>query len=108
MDTKDIITIVVAIFGSTGLWTFLLTVYNNRIKKKTDVQNVDTAVEQGLLAVLHELLYHLCDEIIEQGYITQEQLERINYLKPPYFALGGNSTLKHMLEIIDTYKVVRR
>jgi hypothetical protein len=105
---KDILEILLVVFGSTGFWALIQSFINKKLQSK---ENKGIEIEnlcKGLLAVLHKELYELCDEVIEQSYVTQEQLENINYMRTPYFDLGGDGTLEHMLEIIDGFEVRKR
>lgn len=52
----------------------------------------DTAIKNGLLAVLHDRLYLECSKCIEQEYITLGEMENIKHLYGAYAALGGNGT----------------
>lgn len=100
-------TIVIAIIGSQGLWAILLFLLNRYFAKEDKKADKDSALSKGVLALLHNKLYDIADTIIEQGYITQEQLENVEYLTEPYFALGGDGTLEKMLKIIDDYEIKR-
>lgn len=82
---QSIITLIIAIVGSNGLWTLINTVLSSR-KKKRSVEN------EALLALLHDKIYFLCTNQIKKGYITVDELENINYLWRPYHQLGGNGT----------------
>lgn len=105
MDKTEIITLAVAFFGSVGFWQFLSNVWQTRREKKNNQYDIIESVKKGVLALLHSSLYDLCDLIIEQQYKTPEQVERLEYLAPPYFALGGDGTLEKMLKIIDEFKI---
>ncbi len=52
----------------------------------------DTAIKNGLLAVLHDRLYIECGKCIEQEYISLDDMENIKHLYSAYSALGGNGT----------------
>ena len=99
--------IVIAIIGSQGLWAILLFLLNRYFAKEDKKQDKNSAMSKGVLALLHNKLYDLADTIIEQGYITPEQVENLQYFKEPYFALGGDGTLEQMLKIIDGFEIKR-
>ncbi len=84
-------TIIIAILGSTGLWT----VINNIITHIRDKKSIE---KKALLALLHDKLYYLCQHFIEKGRISTDELENIEYLYKPYSALGGNGTCKRLYE----------
>lgn len=101
MQSKEFLQIFAIIFGSVGFWQFLSNVWQSRREKKNNQYDLIDYLRKGLLALLHSNLYDLCDTIIEQGYKTPEQVERIAYLTPPYFGLKGDGTLEKLLKIID-------
>ena len=84
-------TIVIAIFGSTGLWTLI----NNLIASHKSKRSVE---KKALLALLHDKLYYLCQHFISKGSITADELENLEYLYKPYSSLGGNGTCKRLYE----------
>lgn len=79
--------IVVAIFASNGLWSF--------IAKKAEKKSV---FNEGLLAILHDRLYELAKEYISRGKITIAEFENLTYLYEPYTKMGGNGTNKELYE----------
>ena len=83
--------IIIAILGSTGLWTLI----NNLI---TNYKNKKSVERSALLALLHDKLYYLCQHFIAKGSITTDELEIIEYLYKPYSALGGNGTCRRLYE----------
>lgn len=86
MSSQDVVTIIIAIFGSTGLWTAINTLLQNRKNRKS-------VERDALLGLLHERLYTRCMEYIERKYITDDELEDLEkYLWLPYNELGGNGT----------------
>lgn len=74
---------VVAAFGAA---------YRSLAKRLKVKSAEDTAIKEGLLAVLHDRLYNECTAWILRGYITVEALKNIEYLYSAYHALGGNGT----------------
>lgn len=83
--------IIIAILGSTGLWTLI----NNIITCFKDKKSIE---KKALLALLHDKMYYLCQYFIDKGQITTDELENIEYLYRPYEALGGNGTCKRLYE----------
>lgn len=80
VPSEIIVTIVVAIIGSGGFWTFLQT----RREKKSGL----TAMVLGL--GFSQLLQE-CNKYLDRGYITVEELDSLTkYLFDPYKALGGD------------------
>lgn len=90
MNTEILITIVVAIFGSTGFWTWLL----SRDKKKS-------AEGKLLLGLAYAEIIRRCEWYIERGYIgADEYNELYRYLYEPYKELGGNGTAEKMMAAV--------
>lgn len=93
-------TIIIAIFGSTGLWTLI----NNLIASHKSKRSVE---KKALLALLHDKLYFLCQSYIDKGSITLEELENIEYLYSPYRSLGGNGTCEKLYDKILSLPIER-
>jgi hypothetical protein len=49
-------------------------------------------IKDGVLAMLHDRLYQLCNEYIERGYCTVDERKNLEYLYSAYHGLGGNGT----------------
>lgn len=115
-----IITIIVAIIGSNGLWSCLQAFFARRREKKKgkkpdiaammqkqneiiEKQN-DTVERQKdmILGLGHDRIVFLGSKYLEQGYITKEQYEDLNeYLYQPYLKLGGNGTAKKVMSEVE-------
>lgn len=92
MNTGEIVmTIIGAVFASTGFWTFL----NNIVQDKRTKKSVERT---ALLGLLHDKVYFLCKEYIKKGYTTIEEYDNLTYLYTPYEKLGGNGTGKRLYE----------
>lgn len=99
MSTQDVITIMIAIFGSTGLWTVINTLLQNRKSRKS-------VERDALLGLLHERLYSQCMEFIERKYITDDELEDLEkYLWLPYHELGGNGTGEALFKQVQKLEI---
>lgn len=61
-------------------------------KKLKDKEKDDDTQREGLLSVLHLVLYREAMDHIEAGYITTEDLKHVEYIYKNYHALGGNGT----------------
>ena len=59
--------------------------YRNLVKK-------NKAIEDGVVALLHDRLYQACNHFIAKGYIDTSGLKNLEYLYKAYHALGGNGT----------------
>ena len=81
---------VVFLFGvfAAGLTAVLSTGYHRLAKKVEEQENV----KDGILAILHDRLYQLCQYYLAQGAITPNALKNVEYLYRSYHSLGGNGT----------------
>ena len=97
MTAELVLGIVVAVFGSTGFWTFL----SNRLdKKKVKIEELksETEKQQKELNNMHETtnvllkdrFIQMCRYLINQGYITQSQEEQLEMLHVKYEIEGLN------------------
>lgn len=95
MEYKSVfIGIIIAIFASTGFWSFLTyLIQRNDNSKKAEIQM--------LKGLGHDRICHLGSRYIKRGFITKDDYENLHdYLYKPYQKLGGNGTAeKIMVEI---------
>lgn len=96
--TTNIITILVTIFASTGFWTLILAIYNNRQKKKS-------AEAELLLGLAHDRIYKLCKGILHTGEMTDQEYDNICHIYDPYIKMGGDGTAKKLMEQIEDIKI---
>lgn len=73
---------------AAGLTAVLSTGYHRLAKKVEEQENV----KDGILAILHDRLYQLCQYYLAQGAITPNALKNVEYLYRSYHSLGGNGT----------------
>lgn len=122
MTTEIIVAVIVAIFASTGFWSFLSSRFQRKDKEKDttdDLQKKDTEIEgeveylRKAIQVLQELNTHqsemlrgighdriifLGEHYLRQKYITPEEYENLHdYLYIPYRTLGGNGTAEKIM-----------
>lgn len=123
MTTEVIVGIIVAIFASTGFWSFLSSRFQHKDKKKdtTDdlkekdeemerrLNTLDSAIaelkgqldlqSQMLRGIGHDRIIYLGEVYLRQKYITSEEYENLHdYLYVPYHNLGGNGTAEKIME----------
>lgn len=80
--------VLIAIFGSTGLWSFIA----NR-------RNKHDAKTRLLIGLAHDRIIYLGTKYIERGYITPDEYENLHdYLYVPYAENGGNGSAKRVME----------
>jgi ABC-type enterochelin transport system permease subunit len=88
MHFDIVVTLIVAIFGSTGFWTWV----QNRSKKKS-------AEAMLLLGIAYDKIIWQCNKFIEQGYISADDYDDLNkYLFIPYREMGGDGTAEKLME----------
>lgn len=91
MSEGIIVSIVVAVFASTGFWAFL----NSVLLRKNDKK---TASDKVLLSLSHDKLFYLCTTYIRKGYMSSDEYENLEYLFKAYVELGGNGLIKKLHE----------
>lgn len=92
------ITIVCAVFASSGLWAYL-TARKERKDKKNDKKDAQSDMIIGLG---HDRIISLCEKYIDRGWIASDEYENLyEWLYKPYEALGGNGTAKRLMSIVD-------
>lgn len=97
-----IVTIIAATVGSGGFWAFMQYMTQKRDKEKN-------ALEEGVLALLHDRIYAQAQEYIMDGKVSFSEYDNLEYLYRPYNALGGNGVCKTLFEqVSDLPKVDSR
>lgn len=87
MHWDIIVTLAVAVFGSTGFWSWL----QNRGKKKT-------AEARLLMGLAYSEIIRRSEQYIKRGYITTDEYNELNrYLFEPYREMGGNGTAQKLM-----------
>lgn len=94
-ETTLIVSIVGAVFASTGFWAFLTFLIQRKDKK-------DSAESQMLKGLGHDRIIYLGSCYIKQGYITKDDYENLHdYLYIPYKMLGGNGTTEKIMKEVE-------
>ena len=89
--TTVIVTIVVAIFGSTGFWSLLNTYILNKKKAKSDETKL-------IMGIAYRNIIAQCEKYIKRGYIEPDEFNELyRYLFEPYSNMGGNGTAQKMM-----------
>ena len=90
-----IVSIVVAIFASTGFWAFLTYLIQRKDAK-------DSAEAQILKGLGHDRICYLGETYVARGYITKDEYENLHdYLFLPYKKLGGNGTAEKIMKEVE-------
>lgn len=88
MHIDIIVTLAVAVFGSTGFWSWV----QSRGKKKS-------AESRLLLGIAYSEIIRRSEHYIHQGYIAVDEYNELNrYLYEPYRDLGGNGTAQKLMD----------
>ena len=88
---ETIFAIIGTVFASTGFWTLINQLIQNRKKKKS-------AEAQMLMGLGHDRICYLGGEYITRGYISKDEYENLHdYLFLPYEKLGGNGTAQKIM-----------
>lgn len=92
---SSIVSIVVAVLASSGLWTF--------IQKISDKKDARTKL---LLGLAHDRIMFLGMSYIERGHITQGEYENLHdYLYSPYKEMGGNGSATRIMQAVDRLEI---
>ena len=92
MGDNVILAIVISVFGSTGFWALITTIWNAHSKKVS----IEGKMLRGLA---HDRICELGEKFIKQGYVTKDEYENLHdYLFLPYKELGGNGTAEKIVE----------
>ena len=88
MQIDIIVTLAVAVFGSTGFWSWV----QSRGKKKS-------AESRLLLGIAYSEIIRRSEHYIHQGYIAVDEYNELNrYLYEPYREMGGNGTAEKLMD----------
>jgi len=91
----EIISLVVAVIASSGLWTFLTRVYDNKKKHLTNSEKIS-------LGVAHDRIMFLGNMFIKRGYIEPDEYENLHdYLYVPYKEMGGNGAAERLMQEVN-------
>lgn len=84
--TSTILSILIAVFASTGFWAFVTNLWQARSKEKS-------AETKLLLGIAYDRLTEKCTFYLKRGYITLDEYSDLKkYLYDPYSDLNGNGT----------------
>lgn len=87
MHIDIIVTLIVAVFGSTGFWTWIQT----RNKKKS-------AETRLLLGLAYSEIINRADACISRGWVEVDEYNELDrYLYRPYAEMGGNGTAQKLM-----------
>lgn len=88
MHIDIIITLAVAVFGSTGFWTWLA----GRNKKKS-------AEARLIMGLAYSEIIRRSEAYIHRGWIEADEFNELDrYLFQPYAEMGGNGTAEKLMD----------
>ena len=83
--------IIIAVFASTGLWSFISMIVQRYMERKSDY----ALMMRGLG---HDRICCLGEYYVQRGCITRDEYENlVDYLYIPYKKLGGNGTAEKII-----------
>lgn len=98
----DYTTLICAILGSGVLSTLINQLFAWRARDKAN----DTALNKAVLSLLHDKLQTLAKDRLSDGKIDVDDLENMTGMYESYTALGGNGTIKKLMERVYQLPVV--
>lgn len=78
-------------------------VFKEAIKRRKHRAGWERAVQKALLATLHDRLLFLCMHYLEEERISADEMDNLTLLYDQYVALGGNGTIKKLMERVGIY-----
>ena len=91
--------VILAIFASTGFWAFVQTVYQRKTQKKS-------ATARMLRGLAFDRMVYLGGKYIEAGHISKEDYTNFyTYLYEPYKALGGDGVVDKIMAELNKLKI---
>lgn len=96
MNTASIVvTLIVAVFGSTGFWTWLT---SRRVKKSSETKL--------LMGIAYSQIISMCETYLEKGSVTTNEYHELeHYLFQPYAELGGDGTAEKLFSDVSQLAV---
>ena len=83
--------IIIAVFASTGLWSFISMIVQRYMERKSDY----AMMMRGLG---HDRICCFGEYYVKRGCITRDEYENlVDYLYIPYKKLGGNGTAEKII-----------
>ena len=99
--TGEILSLILAVFASTGLWTFITRIYVQRKKKLSNSEKI-------ALGLAHDRIMILGEEYVRKGFITPDEYENLHdFLYLPYRDMGGNGAAERVMKEVDNLPIGR-
>ena len=95
---QSLITIVVAIISSSGVWGL----FNLAIQKKSESNRL-------LIGIAHHLIVQESHRLLQQGYMTTDDYRNLRKgLYEPYKQIGGNGLAEKMVNDVEKLPIQHR
>ena len=91
-----------SLIGIPSLFVSILLYIFNHIKYKTKEYDL---IKEGVVAILHNKIYTLGKQYIEQEHISLEDMKDFEYLYDAYHNLGGNGTVTEIYERVKNLPI---
>ena len=98
MTVEMIVAIILAGIGSSGLWKVIDTLIARKDRRQDRADEIRERQRAVNLALLHHLMYGMCEKALLRGKIYVSEYDDIDHLAEQYFAEGGNGTGKLLIE----------
>lgn len=93
---------ILSVIGVPSLMGAIVLSIFNYIKIKSASSRL---IKEGVLAILHNRIYTLGKQYIEQGHISLEDMKDFEYLYDAYHNLGGNGTGTEIYERVKNLPI---
>jgi hypothetical protein len=93
---------ILSVIGVPSLMGAIVLSIFNYIKIKSASSRL---IKEGMLAILHNRIYTLGKQYIEQGHISLEDMKDFEYLYDAYHNLGGNGTGTEIYERVKNLPI---
>ena len=99
VNIQDIMTLILAIFASSGFWAVITLILQNKYSKDNKLSEDQLKMNHMVLGLAHERIITLGMSYIDRGYVTNDEYEDlVKYLYKPYKDLGGNGTAELVVD----------
>ena len=93
-----IVTVIVAMFASSGFWAFI----EWKLRNRKDVDENRQHQTDLLKGLAHDRIVYLGLKYIRRGWISADEYENLSlYLYKPYLAMEGNGSARRIMTEVD-------
>lgn len=83
---------ILAAFGVGGIFSLFMGLFKQLKSQRKKTEERFQKIESANLSLLHDKIYQQCISFLEQGWISVDDLENLEYIWKGYKGLGGNGT----------------